>query len=113
VNEAGGKLLELMQENELRAPHTYFKMKKNQQFATFFDNLHEQERPLMLDFFLMSQKLGNRIIDMKIFKPSGGPISDHHAVRMKLCLSNKMQGQEKLTSIGTKQLNDADTLMQY
>jgi endonuclease/exonuclease/phosphatase family metal-dependent hydrolase len=90
TNDAGEKLIEFMQENELRAPHTYFKMKKNQKFATFFDNLHKQ-RPLTLDFFLTSQKFGNRIIDVKVFKPQGGPVSDHHAVRMKLHLSNKMR----------------------
>jgi hypothetical protein len=41
ANEAGVKLIDFMHENELRAPHTYFKMKKNQKFATFFDNLRE------------------------------------------------------------------------
>jgi hypothetical protein len=56
VNGAGKKQLELMHKNKLRALHTYFKMKKNQKFSTFFDNLHEQ-RPLILDFFLTKQKL--------------------------------------------------------
>jgi hypothetical protein len=41
TNDAGEKLIEFMQENELRAPHTYFITKKNQKFATFFDNLRE------------------------------------------------------------------------
>jgi hypothetical protein len=101
-------------------------MKKNQKFATFFDNLRER-RPLTLDFFLTSQKLGNRIIDVKVFKPQGGPVSDHHAVRMKLRLSNKMRPnyanaknrlsenelKQPRTYINWSKLNDADILMQY
>jgi hypothetical protein len=81
--------INFMQEHELRAPHTYFKMKKNQKFATIFDNLRER-RPHTLDLFLTSQKLGDRIIDLKVFKPQGGSVSDYHAVYMELRLSNKM-----------------------
>jgi hypothetical protein len=126
ANEAGVKLIDFMHENELRAPHTYFKMKKNQKFATFFDNLRER-RPLTLDFFLTSQKLRNCIIDVKVFKPQGSPVSDHHTVRMKLRLSNKMRPnyanaknrlsenelKQPRTYINWSKLNDADILMQY
>jgi hypothetical protein len=127
VNEAGAKLIELMHDNELRAPHTYFKMRKNQKYATFFDNLRER-RPLMLDFFITSQKLGNRITDVKVYKPHGGPVSDHHAVRMKLRLSNKMrpnyanavknrpnkhEPKQPRTYINWGRLNDADVRLQY
>jgi hypothetical protein len=124
ANKAGGKLINFMQEHKLRAPHTYFKMKKNQKFATFFDNLRER-RPLTLDFFLTSQKLGNRIIDVK--QPQGGPVSDHHAVRMKLRLSNKMrpnyanaksglpqsEPKQPRTYTNWSKLSDTDILMQY
>jgi hypothetical protein len=81
----------------------------------------------MLDFFLTSQKLRNHIIDVKVFKLQGGPVSDHHAVRMKLRLSNKMQlnyantknrlpqSEPKLphTYINWSKLGDDNILMQY
>jgi hypothetical protein len=79
-----------MQEQALRAPHTYFIPKKKATLATFYDALHEQ-RPWTLDFFLTSQKLGNRITSAKVFRPKGGPISDHHAMRRKIRLTQKMQ----------------------
>jgi exonuclease III len=126
ANEAGGKLTDFMQENELRAPHTFFKTKKNRKPATFYDNLRER-RPLTLDFFLTSQKLGNRVIDAKVYKPQGGPVSDHHAMRIKIRLSNKMrpnyanaknrllqsEPKQPHTFINWSKLNDADILMQY
>jgi hypothetical protein len=126
VNEAGGKLIEFMQENELRAPHTFFKTKKNQKSATFYDNLRGR-RPLTLDFFITSQKLGNLVIDTKVFQPQGGPVSDHHAMRIKIRLTNKMRpnyanAKDRLlqsepkqphTYINWSKLNDADILMQY
>jgi hypothetical protein len=90
INEAGEKLLDTMQEQALRAPHTYFIPKKKTTLATFYDALHER-RPLTLDFFLTSQKMGNRITSAKVFRPKGGPISDHHAMRMKIRLTQKMQ----------------------
>jgi hypothetical protein len=115
-----------MQENELRAPHTFFKTKKNQKSATFYDNLRGR-RPLTLDFFLTSQKLGNRVIDVKVYKPQGGPVSDRHAMRIKIRLSNKMrpnyanaknrplqsEPKQPHTFINWSKLDDADILTQY
>jgi hypothetical protein len=71
-----------MQEHAMRAPHTFFIPKKKKTLATFYDTLHDR-RPLTLDFYLTSQKLGNRVTKTNVFKPKGGPISDHHAMRMK------------------------------
>jgi hypothetical protein len=64
---------------------------------------------------------------VRVFKPQGGPVSDHHAVRMKLHLSNKMRPnyanaknrlpQSKLklphTHINWSKLSDDNILMQY
>jgi hypothetical protein len=55
ANEAGAKLIDFMHDNELRAQHTYFKMKKNQKYATFFDNLRERS-PLYARFFHYKSK---------------------------------------------------------
>jgi hypothetical protein len=73
--------------------------------------------------------LGNRIIDVKVFKPNGGPISDqHHAVRMKIRLPNKMRPNYANKTTGmpeskpiqprtyiswNKSNDDPDTLVQY
>jgi hypothetical protein len=64
--------------------------KKGKNFATFYDALHNRN-PLTLDYFLTSQRLGNRITNVKVYKPKGGPISDHHAMRIKLRLTKKLR----------------------
>ena len=85
-NAAGDFVLDLARHLDLRVSTSFFKARS---YATFFDQLHAH-RPLQLDYFLVSQRFGNRITDAKVYHPPGGIVSDHEAVRLRIRLSRPL-----------------------
>ena len=84
---SGDFVLDLARHLNLRVSTSYFKAHT---YATFYDQLHDR-RPLQLDYFLTSQRFGNRVTDAKVYYPPGGIVSDHEAVRLRLRLSRPLK----------------------
>ncbi|KAL7575480.1 hypothetical protein ACA910_020067 [Epithemia clementina (nom. ined.)] len=76
-NENGERVLDLARNTSLRIASTY--MRKHQHW-TYCDPLHNNS-PRQLDYTLISQSIGHRLLDSSRYQPRGNVISDHIAVR--------------------------------
>jgi hypothetical protein len=62
---------------------SYFHHRK---YWTHIDTRNDRNQR-QLDYFLVSQSLGSRLTDAKVYEPPGGVISDHLAIRMTIRLA--------------------------
>ena len=111
LNDAGKRVIPMMQRCGLRATTTFFEHKK---YWTFKCCLRNEFKTL--DHFLTHTRLSNRIIDAKCIV--GGPASDHDPIVLKL-LFKKKKGTgvppPRLTKIRVtwEKLDESETAMSF
>jgi exonuclease III len=110
LNEAGTKVVPMMQRCSLRAASTFFKHKK---YWTFKCNLQNEFKTL--DHFLTHTKLSERIVDAK--RIMGGPPSDHDPIILRLQFKRKKGGPSELKlkkpRISWEKLDDPKTAAEF
>ena len=70
---------------------------KARHYATHFD-LHNNCAPRQLDLILVSQRLGTKITDAKVYQPCDSVITDHRAQRLCLCLLCPLTKKKEMAS---------------
>jgi hypothetical protein len=90
-NSAGEKLIVMACNCSLQASTTYF---KHHSYKTFYD-LRNDRAPRQLDLIFVHQCHGPHVTDADVFQPRNNIVSDHHATRLKLRLTQHLSRSKK------------------
>jgi len=99
-NAAGDYILDLARQCQLQVNATY---KVSRCYGTFYD-LHNNHAPHQLDLIMVSQHLGTRVTDAKVYQPRNGVVTDHLSQHLKLRLLCPLAKRHPKTSSSTNTL---------